>query len=265
MLYCPKATTFASEINKQRIISNNYNNNLKTKKIMKKIQFMSLMALMLLVSNSAMAQLDSKSEISFSVGTYTPNEKGIGEAIGEGLGTAIGQMVATIITFGQVDLTSKTQKEESYSPTFNLQYLYRVAPKVKVGASLTYQHTSAKLMAEKQSGGYLDIAKATNDYFTVMPVAKFMWIEKDHIGLYSKAAAGICIASKSDPKYCNGVQVDPDRADRVLNDLKTDKGTRFAYQVSAIGFEAGSKNLRGFVELGYGFQGLAQAGVSVKF
>ena len=44
MLHCPKATTFASEINKQRIISNNYNNNLKTKKIMKKIQFMSLMA-----------------------------------------------------------------------------------------------------------------------------------------------------------------------------------------------------------------------------
>ena len=155
---------------------------------MKKIQFMSLMALMLLVSNTTMAQLDSKSEISFSVGTYTPNEKGFAEAIGEGLGTAIGQMVATIITFGQVDLTSKTQKEESYSPTFNLQYLYRVAPKVKVGASLTYQHTSAKLMAEKQSGGYLDIAKATNDYFTVMPVAKFMWIEKDHIGLYSKAA-----------------------------------------------------------------------------
>ena len=84
---------------------------------MKKIQFMSLMALMLLMSNSAMAQLDSKSEISFSVGTYTPNEKGFAEAIGEGLGTAIGQMVATIITFGQVDLTSKTQKEESYSPT----------------------------------------------------------------------------------------------------------------------------------------------------
>ena len=44
MLHCLKATTFVSEINKQRIISNNYNNNLKTKKIMKKIQFMSLMA-----------------------------------------------------------------------------------------------------------------------------------------------------------------------------------------------------------------------------
>ena len=232
---------------------------------MKKIQILSLMALMLLMSNSAMAQLDSKSEISFSVGTYTPNEKGFAEAIGEGLGKAMGMGVAAIITMGQADLKDKTQQEESYSPTFNLQYLYRVAPKVKIGASLTYQHTSVKLMAEKQSGGYLDIAKATNDYFTVMPVAKFMWIEKDHIGLYSKAAAGICIASKSDPKFCNGVQVDPDKADRVLKEIKTDKGTRFAYQVSAIGFEAGSKNIRGFVELGYGFQGLAQAGLCVKF
>lgn len=231
---------------------------------MKKIQFMSLMALMLLVSNSAMAQLDSKSEISFSVGAGTPNEKNIGEAIGEGLGTAIGQMVAAVITFGQVDLTSKTQKDESFGPSFNLQYLYRVAPKVKVGAALSYQHTSAKLMAEKQSGGYVDIAKASNDYFTVMPMAKFMWIEKNHIGLYSKAAAGICIASNS-AKYCNGVSVDPEKQDRLLDDIKSNKGTRFGYHVTAIGFEAGSKNLRGFVELGYGFQGFAQAGVSVKF
>lgn len=232
---------------------------------MKKIQIISLMALMLLMSNSVMAQLDSKSEISFSVGTYTPNEKGIGESIGEGLSSVLGKAISAIITLGLADLTDNTQKEESYSPTFNLQYLYRVAPKVKIGAALTYQHTSVKLMAEKQSGGYMDIAKATNDYFTVMPVAKFMWIEKDHIGLYSKAAAGICIASNSDPKFCDGVQVDPDREDRVLNDLKTDKGTRFAYQVSAIGFEAGSKNIRGFIELGYGFQGLAQAGLCVKF
>ena len=114
---------------------------------MKKIQIMSLMALMLLMSNSAMAQLDSKSEISFSVGTYTPNEKGFAEAIGEGLGKAMGMGVAAIITMGQADLKDKTQQEESYSPTFNLQYLYRVAPKVKIGASLTYQHTSVKLMA----------------------------------------------------------------------------------------------------------------------
>lgn len=232
---------------------------------MKKIQFMSLMALMLLMSNTAMAQLDSKSEISFSVGAGTPNEKNIGEAIGEGLGSAFGRAIGTVITFGLYDpndMTNETRKDDSYSPAFNLQYLYRIAPKIKVGGAVSYQHTSCKLMLGDKSGKFHDVAKANNDYITVMPVIKAMWIEKEHIGLYSKAAAGICIASNT-AKLCDGVQVE--NKDKFLDEIKSDKGTRFAYQVSAIGFEAGSKNIRGFVELGYGFQGFAQAGVSVKF
>ena len=229
---------------------------------MKKIQFMSLMALMLLMSNSAMAQLDSKSEISISVGAGTPNEKNIGEAIGEGFGTAIGKTIGAIITFGQADLTDKTQKDDSFGPAINLQYLYRVAPKLKVGASLSYQRTSTTLMAADNNGKYHDVAKATNDYFTVMPVFKAMWIEKNHIGLYSKAAAGICIASNK-AKMVNGAK--EETPGKLTDEIKSDKGTRFAYQVSAIGFEAGTRNIRGFVELGYGFQGFAQAGVCVKF
>ena len=209
---------------------------------MKKIQFMSLMALMLLASNTAMAQLDSKSEISFSVGGGTPNERGIGEAIGEGLGKAI----VSAITGGLYN-PNETRRDDSSTLAFNLQYLYRIAPKIKVGGALTYQHTSTTLMV------------ADNDYFTVMPVVKAMWIEKNHIGLYSKAAAGICIASNS-AKVCSGFGA----AEKYIDEIKSDKGTRFAYQVSAIGFEAGSKNIRGFVELGYGFQGFAQAGVSIK-
>ena len=222
---------------------------------MKKIQFISLMALMLLVSNSAMAQLDSKSEISFSVGGGTPNERGIGEAIGEGFGKAI----ASAITGGLYD-PNETKKDDSNTVAFNLQYLYRIAPKIKVGGAVTYQHTSATLMVADKNGAYHDAAKADNHYITVMPVIKAMWIEKEHIGLYSKAAAGICIASNS-AKTCSGFQ----EADKYVDDVKSDKGTRFAYQVSAIGFEAGSKNIRGFIELGYGFQGFAQAGVSFKF
>lgn len=51
----------------------------------------------------------------------------------------------------------------------------------------------------------------------------------------------------------------------LTDQIKSDKGTRFAYQVSTVGFEAGSKNFRCFVELGYGFQGFAQIGGSINF
>lgn len=231
---------------------------------MKHIRFKSILALMFMMSTSAFAQLDSKSEFSVSVGAETPNQKSIGENLGSVFGEAIGATIGAIITLGQVDLTSTTKKDESASPAITLQYLYRVAPKLKIGGAVTYQHTSSKLMAKEQSGGYHDIAKTSNNYFTVLPTAKFMWIEKKHIGLYSKAAAGICIGSRSS-EFCDGVQVDADKKDRILDDIKSDKGTRFGYQISAICFEAGSKSIRGFAEVGYGFQGFLQAGVNFKF
>ena len=229
---------------------------------MKKIIFMSLMALLPMMSNPAMAQLGSKSEFTISAGAGTPNEKNIGEALGEAFGTAFVKSISAFITMGQVDLTDNTKKDESIGPAINLQYLYRVAPKVKVGAALSYQRSSAKLQAADNSGNYHDIAKAATDYFTVMPVVKTMWMEKEHIGLYSKAAAGVYIASNS-AKMENGAK---EKTPGELTDqIKSDKGTRFAYQVSAVGFEAGSKNFHCFVELGYGFQGFAQIGGSITF
>ena len=172
---------------------------------MKKIIFMSLMALLPMMSNPAMAQLGSKSEFTISAGAGTPNEKNIGEALGEAFGTAFVKSISAFITMGQVDLTDNTKKDESIGPAINLQYLYRVAPKVKAGVALSYQHASTKLQAADNSGNYHDIAKATTDYFTVMPVVKAMWMEKEHIGLYSKAAAGVCIASNS-AKMVNGAK-----------------------------------------------------------
>ena len=229
---------------------------------MKKFQFMSLVALMLLMSSSVMAQNESKSEISFSVGGGTPNEKNIGEALGEGFAKALGKGVATIFTFGQVDLTDKTQKDASYGPVFNLQYLYSLTSKVKVGAALSYQRTSNKLLVADNSGNFREVAKANNDYFTVMPVVKAVWAGNKNIGFYSKVAAGVCIASNSAKMVGNAKENTPGE---LTDQIKSDKGTRFGYQVSALGFEAGTRNLRGFVELGYGFQGFAQVGANFKF
>lgn len=232
---------------------------------MNKIQNLTLMSLMLMTSNSIMAQQETKSEISFSIGGQTPNNKGIGEGIGEALGGALGRAIGTIMTFGLVNpnsMNDNTRVDESSSPTFSVQYLYRVSPNLKVGALAAYQHTSAKLLMADSHGSYNEAAKAANDYFIVMPTVKAMWIEKKNIGLYSKAAAGICIASNRAEMSKGATEKTPGE---LTNQIKSDKGTRFAYQISAIGFEVGSKNLRGFAELGYGFQGIGQIGVCYKF
>jgi len=229
---------------------------------MRTIKFFSLTALMLLMSSSTMAQLDSKSELSFSVGGETPNQKGIIDGMAEAFGSAFGKMLGTIITLGQVDLTDKNRTEDSYTPTFSIQYLYRVAPTLKVGGLIAYQQTSSTLEVEDTNGSYHEAAKATNNYFIVMPTAKHIWSEKKNTGFYSKLAAGICIADNS-AKMADGVK--EDTPGEVTNRIKSGKGTRFAYQISAIGFEAGTSHLRAFIELGYGFQGFAQLGASYKF
>lgn len=227
---------------------------------MKKFNYMmvALMAMMFVVSNSAMAQNDTKSEFSFSVGGYTPNQTTLAEGIGEGLGKAM----ATMITFGLYD-ASKTAKDEKTSPAYTVQYLYRVSPNLKIGGAVTYQHTSYTLSVKnKDTGAYDDVAKNRNNYFTVMPTVKASWFDKKNISLYSKVAAGVCIAFK-DSKVKSGVS-DED-AKTLLKEVETKKGTRFGYQVSPIGCEFGSKNIRAFVELGYGFQGLGLAGLSIQF
>ena len=227
---------------------------------MKKFNYMmvALMAMMFAVSNSAMAQNDTKSEISFSVGGYTPNQTTLAEGIGEGLGKAM----ATMITFGLYD-ASKTAKDEKTSPAYTVQYLYRVSPNLKIGGAVTYQHTSYTLSVKnKDTGAYDDVAKNRNNYFTVMPTVKASWFDRKNISLYSKVAAGVCIAFK-DSKVKSGVS-DED-AKTLLKEVETKKGTRFGYQVSPIGCEFGSKNIRAFVELGYGFQGLGLAGLSIQF
>ena len=227
---------------------------------MKKFNYMmvALMAMMFAVSNSAMAQNDTKSEFSFSVGGYTPNQTTLAEGIGEGLGKAM----ATMITFGLYD-ASKTAKNEKTSPAYTVQYLYRVSPNLKIGGAVTYQHTSYTLSVKnKDTGAYDDVAKNKNNYFTVMPTVKASWFDRKNISLYSKVAAGVCIAFK-DSKVKSGFS-DED-AKTLLKEVETKKGTRFGYQVSPIGCEFGSKNIRAFVELGYGFQGLGLAGLSIQF
>ena len=227
---------------------------------MKKYNYLmvALMAMMFAVSNSAMAQNDTKSEFSFSVGGYTPNQTTLAEGFGEGFGKAM----ASMMTFGLYD-ASKTSKDEKTSPAYTVQYLYRVSPNLKIGGAVTYQHTSYTLSVKnKDTGAYDDVAKNRNNYFTVMPTVKASWFDRKNISLYSKVAAGVCIAFK-DSKVKSGVS-DED-AKTLLKEVETKKGTRFGYQVSPIGCEFGSKNIRAFVELGYGFQGLGLAGLSIQF
>lgn len=129
-----------------------------------------------------------------------------------------------------------------------LEYHYRTSPLIAVGAIATIAtHTEEEKINS-------DVARTSkNYYFTLMPSVKFNWLRRPNWGMYSKIAAGASLRH-------NAIQ------EKDLNAKKTtDNMVFFNFQVSAIGFEAGTENVRGFAELGIGEQGVGLAGVRFRF
>ena len=82
-------------------------------------------------------------------------------------------------------------------------------------------------------------------YLSVMPMLKFAWLRKPHVGLYSKLGIGAGL------EFSNG-------------DVTQDN-ISWSGQITPIGFDFGGESFRGFVEAGVGMQGLVNCGVRWLF
>lgn len=107
------------------------------------------------------------------------------------------------------------------------------------GLAGAYERTSS-VFKMKGSESETD---CTLNFITVMPEAKLMWFNKDHVGMYSKLGIGAAVTIDSSKQDREKVKFLP------------------AFQVSAVGIDFGGKVCRGFVEAGWGSQGLVLAGL----
>ena len=130
-----------------------------------------------------------------------------------------------------------------------LEYYYRTSPLIAVGTVATFAKHSED---EKHNSELTRTSK--NSYITLMPSVKFNWLRRSNWGLYSKVAAGATLRHSS-------IQ----EKDPVNPEKKTDNTVFFNFQLSGIGIEAGSENVRAFAELGVGEQGVGLAGVRFRF
>ena len=136
--------------------------------------------------------------------------------------------------------------------SLGVEYFYHTSPLVGVGGIFTTNVASEDVYSKDELKSY-----RTKSYFSLMPAVKLNWLRKDLWGLYSKAAAGVYFGRFADKGYdVNGKKV---------GKSEVETGWGFNWQASLIGIEAGSDNVRGFIELGVGEQGVALAGVRCKF
>lgn len=210
---------------------------------MKKIMMMVVAAMMVTVNANAQVE-DLRHEIGVTYGTGLSV---VGDGIGEGLGLAMANGLIGLGKYG-----TETYDEKDFG-TLSLEYFYHLNnPRVAIGGILGYATTSQKY---RDQNSKVYEGDRTRSYYTVMPSFKYYWVNKEYFGLYSKAAIGATF-----------VHVKANSEKDGKNESATENKTYFAFQASFIGVEGGIKNLRAFVEGGFGEQGIvALGGLRVKF
>ena len=199
-------------------------------------RLLSLVALLITSSLICIAQTDeSRHEVSVSYGYITLPQAV--DLIGAGGGAVLGGLfvgIVDVITPG--DQESHKRIDNGGTGGFSFQYLYSLNRTIKLGGTVCYEST----WGEWNNG---------NDYIVhypaIMATSKFMWFNHEHFGMYSKLSLGLML---------------------LLDGKNEDKPIpMFAGQASAICMEFGGKALRGFLETGWGNQGLLNFGVKFSF
>ena len=197
-----------------------------------KIKFLlAALAISALVSVPAQAQDEPRHEFSVSYGVV-PNSIWL-DITSDVIGSLFGA----------------TYDHSGETGPIGLEYYYRTSPLIAVGAVAAFAQHSEE---EKLKSEITRTCK--NSYFTLMPSVKFNWLRRTNWGMYTKVAAG---ASLRHSTIKNNEDISAKN--------KTDNTVFFNFQVSALGIEAGTENVRGFAELGIGEQGIALAGVRFRF
>ena len=180
----------------------------------------------LLISFHSMAQTVSRNEIQIGAGIYA-NEYVVMDMLENFVRSLFGSEPKSI--------EPKTMA--------NLSYYYRIKPKVAVGMGIGYSSTQYRGMHEKANKpGYR--TKTAVMAFEM----KLYYQEKDKLALYSGAGFGNFYRQDQLISY-------PDQ---------TYQDTAITFQVTPLGIRFGKK-VGAFAEIGYGYKGIVNLGLSGRF
>ena len=156
------------------------------------------------------------------------------------------QIIDAFEEIGGAMFGAKLENEKFFGP-ISVEYFYHLQPWFGVGGIAVFGVNTQDAMS-----GSDKVGESKNSYYTLMPAMKFDYLRKKHFGMYSKIAVGATLRKE---KY------DSDNDSRDYDD----SAVHVNWQLSFVGIEAGSPAIRAFAELGFGEQGILQAGVRYKF
>lgn len=196
----------------------------------KSVLFSAFVALMTIVGvQTAMAQDEFKHEVAISYGALSNSQ--IIDVFEEAI-TAPFQGNTTL-------------KDDKFFGPISAEYFYHLEPWIGIGGILVYGQKKGDLYSDSDNK---KVGENKNTYLTVMPAAKFDWFRRANVGLYSKVGVGVTLRHE------------------VIEEINYDESKMHVnWQLTAIGVEVGSKQIRAFAELGMGEQGIFLGGIRCKF
>lgn len=158
----------------------------------------------------------------------------------------------TFFTFGLVSF-------DHFSSTgaLSLEYFHTLGRVVSLGGVAAY---SACRLDRTQFAGadadgnsrYEKYGQASHRIVSLMPAAKASWFRKPRVSMYSKAAVG-------------AMSMNTVSRDDAAAASETQSDYSFAFQLSPVAVDFGGPHFRGFVETGFGWQGMLLAGLRYSF
>ena len=194
---------------------------------------MALVAMMTLSIHAQDGYEDTKQELAVTYGIYSNS-----------------QWLDVFEDLGMV-ITGARLHDDSFIGPLSVEYFYHAKKWLGVGAIAVFGTNNQEIyLGGKKPENYY--GESNNTYYTLMPAVKFDWLRKKHFGMYSKVAVGATYRHDS-------VKKTVDHKDF------SDNSVHFNWHLTAIGLEAGSPYVRGFLEVGNGEQGMFLLGVRYKF
>ena len=154
----------------------------------------------------------------------------------------LGGVFATAFTFGLAAMD-----DFSTSGAISVGYYNYLTDHFAVGGDSCFENMLLGFKAYTGDSTYENKLTPNNVSFSsLMPGVKLSWFNRQHFGMYTKLNAGACMQTSSQSES-GGTSVS------------------FAMQVDPVAMEFGGTSIRGFLEVGFGMEGLFNAGIRYAF
>jgi hypothetical protein len=164
--------------------------------------------------------------------------------------TSGGLSLSQFIDLGMLAIDLGQQDNVMYSlngHAYTVEYFYRLKKWLGVGGMLMYGNGKPKAEVNNAL-----VAEAKNHYLSLMPAVKLDWVRRQYFGMYSKLAVGLTSRHQS-------MKGAGESRFEETNYLHPNA------HLTVVGMDFGSPHFRGFIDLGFGEQGIFSLGLRYKF